>query len=143
VKNPTDILEALLVTGNRLTRVAAQATGSKTPAATWRTLSILNTDGPMRVGELAAASRISQPGMTKLLPQLVEEELVYRIADVADSRAWLIAISPKGSHALADWKREMAMALEPTFGDLSAREWSTLSAAADILQQRLATEVAA
>jgi DNA-binding MarR family transcriptional regulator len=68
---------------------------------------------------------------------------VYRIADVADSRAWLIAVSPKGAHALAEWKREMAIALTPTFGDLSTREWSTLSAAASILQQRLQAEAAA
>jgi DNA-binding MarR family transcriptional regulator len=143
VTSPTDILESLIVSNHRLTRVAAQATGSKTPAAVWRTLSILTTDGPMRIGELAAASRISQPAMTKLLPQLVEDELVYRIADVADSRAWLIAISPKGENALDAWKRELATSLEPMFGDLTTREWATLAAAASILQLRLATEVAA
>lgn len=97
----------------------------------------------MRIGELAASSRISQPGMTKLLPTLVEEELVYRIADVADSRAWLISISTKGQRALDEWKRELALALEPMFGSLTPREWSTLASAASILADRLATEVAA
>ena len=140
---PTNILESLIVSNHRLTRVAAQSTGSKTPAAVWRTLSILSTDGPMRIGELATSSRISQPGMTKLLPNLVEEELVYRIADVADSRAWLIAISTKGQKALDDWRRELALALEPMFGGLSAREWATLASAATILQDRLAAELAA
>ena len=57
----TDILESLLVSTHRLTRLAANSTGSKTPAAQWRTLSILETDGPMRIGELAAASRV-MPG---------------------------------------------------------------------------------
>ena len=141
--NSTDILESLLVSSHRLTRVAATATGDTTPAAQWRTLSILTTDGPMRIGELAAASRISQPGMTKLLPNLVEQELVYRIADVEDSRAWLIAISAKGTAVLDAWKRELAIALEPTFGDLSAREWDALSTAASILQSRLCVAVAA
>jgi DNA-binding MarR family transcriptional regulator len=140
---PTDILESLIVSHHRLTRMAAQRTGSKTPASVWRTLSILATDGPMRVGELAASSRISQPGMTKLLPALVEDELVYRIADVADSRAWLIAISAKGQRALDEWKRELATALEPMFGELSTREWAALGTAAGILQARLGAEVAA
>jgi DNA-binding MarR family transcriptional regulator len=140
---PTDILESLLVSNHRLTRVAAHATGSKTPAGVWRTLSILSSDGAMRIGELAAASRISQPAMTKLLPSLVTDELVYRIADVEDSRAWRIAISEKGQSALDEWKRELALALEPMFGDLTAREWATLASAATLLQARLGTAVAA
>jgi DNA-binding MarR family transcriptional regulator len=140
---PTDILESLLVSNHRLTRVAAHATGSKTPAGVWRTLSILASDGAMRIGELAVASRISQPAMTKLLPSLVTDELVYRIADVEDSRAWLIAISAKGQSALDEWKRELALALEPMFGDLTTREWATLASAASLLQARLGTTVAA
>jgi DNA-binding MarR family transcriptional regulator len=131
------------VSNHRLTRVAAHATGSKTPAGVWRTLSILASDGAMRVGELALASRISQPAMTKLLPSLVTDELVYRIADVEDSRAWLIAISDKGQSALDEWKRELALALEPMFGDLTTREWATLAAAATLLQSRLGSAVAA
>jgi DNA-binding MarR family transcriptional regulator len=140
---PTDILESLLVSNHRLTRVAAQATGSKTPAGVWRTLSILASDGAMRVGELASSSRISQPAMTKLLPSLVHDELVYRIADVDDSRAWLIAITAKGQAELDAWKRELAFALEPLFGDLTTREWSTLGTAATILQDRLGKAAAA
>jgi DNA-binding MarR family transcriptional regulator len=140
---PTDILESLLVSNHRLTRVAAQTTGSKTPAAVWRTLSILSSDGAMRVGALATSSRISQPGMTKVLSGLIEDELVIRIADSGDSRAWLIAISKKGQTALNDWKRELALSLEPLFGDLTARDWATLSAAAALLQDRLGKAVAA
>jgi DNA-binding MarR family transcriptional regulator len=139
----TDILESLLVSTHRLTRVAAQATGNTTPAGVWRTLSILATDGAMRIGELAASSRISQPAMTRLLPTLVEEELVYRIADVADSRAWLIAISAKGHTALEEWKRELAAHMEPLLGDLSAADWATLADSAAILQSRLGTHLAA
>ena len=140
---PTDILESLLVSNHRLTRVAAQSTGSKTPAAVWRTLSILSSDGAMRVGELATSSRISQPGMTKVLSGLIEDELVYRIADSGDSRAWLIAISTKGQTALDEWKRELALTLEPLFGNLSTREWATLGAAAELLQDRLGKAMAA
>jgi DNA-binding MarR family transcriptional regulator len=140
---PTDILESLLVSNHRLTRVAAQSTGSKTPAAVWRTLSILSSDGAMRVGKLATSSRISQPGMTKVLSGLIEDELVYRIADSGDSRAWLIAISTKGQSALDDWKRELALTLEPLFGDLTTREWATLASAAALLQDRLGKAVAA
>jgi len=136
----TDILESLLVAANRLTRVAAQSTGSRVPSAQWRTLSILASDGPMRVGELAAASRITQPGMTRLLTTMVEEELVTRVADRDDSRAWLIVLSSKGATALADWRSRLAETLEPSFGELSDADWATLASATALLEGRLAAD---
>jgi DNA-binding MarR family transcriptional regulator len=106
----------------------------------WRTLSILETDGPLRIGELAAASRITQPGMTKIVQGLVEDELVYRIADVADSRAWLIAVTATGSAALANWRATLATSLEPLLGEVSTDEWVALERAARILQRGTAVE---
>jgi DNA-binding MarR family transcriptional regulator len=138
----TDILESLLVSTHRLTRLAAQATGSTTPAAQWRTLSILAAEGPMRVGELAAASRVTQPGMTRLLGTMVEEELVTRIADRDDLRAWLIVVSEKGKKALTAWRAQLAETLDPWFGELSDADWATLEAAASLLETRLASDAA-
>ncbi|MBN9139923.1 MAG: MarR family transcriptional regulator [Micrococcales bacterium] len=139
----TDILESLLVSTHRLTRTAAQATGSTTPSAQWRTLSILATDGPMRIGELAAASRVTQPGMTRLLTTMVEEELVSRIADREDSRAWLIVITKKGAAALAEWRAQLAETMRPWFGALSDEEWASLATTAALLESRLGADSAA
>jgi DNA-binding MarR family transcriptional regulator len=135
------LVENLIVEANRLTRVAAQATGSTTPASVWRTLSILHTDGSLRIGDLAKASRVTQPTMTKLVQSLAEDELIYRIADVADSRAWLIAITKKGSKALDDWRTELGRALEPMFADLTPEETSTLEAAVVIIASRTNTRL--
>jgi DNA-binding MarR family transcriptional regulator len=140
VTNPKTLLEDLIVAASRLTRMAAQSTGSTTPASVWRTLSILTTDGPMRVGDLARASRVSQPSMTKVQQHLVEQELVYRIADVDDSRAWLIAITPKGMQALDGWKAQLAQAMSPMFSDLTTDEIQVLERAVGILQERTNTK---
>jgi DNA-binding MarR family transcriptional regulator len=142
--SPTDIVESLLTSNHRLTRMAAQSTGSTVSAAVWSTLSVLNSDGPRRNGELARAARITQPGMTKLLGNLVDDEWVYRIADVDDSRAWLIAITDKGRDALFSWRTQLAEATTQIFGDLDDSEWAALGRAADILAARVGTaEVAA
>ena len=127
------LVEKLIVEANRLTRVAAQATGSTTPAAVWRTLSILASDGSYRIGDLARASRVAQPTMTKLVQNLAEDQLVHRIADVADSRAWLIAITDTGTTALEHWRAELGEALQPMFSDLSAEEIEILERAVTIL----------
>ena len=133
------LVEKLIVEANRLTRVAAQATGSTTPAAVWRTLSILASDGSYRIGDLAKASRVTQPTMTKLIQNLAEDELIYRIADVADSRAWLIAITDTGTTALDNWRTELGEALQPMFSDLSADEIDILERAVTILESRTNT----
>jgi DNA-binding MarR family transcriptional regulator len=133
------LVEKLIVEANRLTRVAAQATGSTTPASVWRTLSILASDGSYRIGDLAKASRVTQPTMTKLIQNLAEDELIYRIADVEDSRAWLIAITDKGSKALSAWRVELGEALQPMFAGLSPDETDILERAVAILESRTKT----
>jgi DNA-binding MarR family transcriptional regulator len=117
------LVEKLIVEANRLTRVAAQATGSTTPAAVWRTLSILASDGSYRIGDLAKASRVTQPTITKLVQNLAEDELIYRIA-----------ITEKGTNALAAWRIELGKALEPMFAELSADETDILERAVTILE---------
>jgi len=129
-------LESLITANTRLTRIAAQRTGSTVNAVTWPTLAILATDGPRRNGDLARAARISQPGMTKILNQLIEDEWVSRIADVDDSRAWLIKITVRGRAALDAWRTELALAMEPLFDGLSDSEWEVLASAAAVLEAR-------
>jgi DNA-binding MarR family transcriptional regulator len=138
--SPTDILDSLLSSTHRLTRIAAQETGRTTSPAVWRTLSILTTDGSLRIGELARASRVSQPTMTRLVQNLAEDELVYRIADVDDSRAWLIAVTEKGTAALLEWRGQLADALGHLFDDLDEGEWAALDHAAQLLAARVGTE---
>ncbi|MEO7147265.1 MAG: MarR family transcriptional regulator [Terrimesophilobacter sp.] len=135
-----ELLAQLIVTAHRLTRLAAQATGNSTPSAVWHTLSVLSTDGPLRIGELAAAARVSQPSMTKVVHQLGSGRLVHRIADTDDSRASQIAITEVGSTALSDWRAQLATALAPRFSDLSTPDQATLARAVEILSNRVAVE---
>jgi DNA-binding MarR family transcriptional regulator len=139
-----DILQTLLVSTHRLGRMAARSTGNPTWSATWAALSVLETEGPHRIGELAAAVRVSQPGMTKIVQNLVVDEWVLRIADADDSRAWSIAIAPKGAAALQQWRETIAAAIAPAFEDLSPDDWRALERAARVLSSRIErAEVAA
>ncbi|MBG6053804.1 DNA-binding MarR family transcriptional regulator [Salinibacterium sp. CAN_S4] len=133
----TVVIESLIGSTHKLTRIAARWTGSSVSSAVWSTLAVLRTDGPHRIGELAKAARISQPGMTKLLQNLVEDEWVLRIADTEDSRAWLIAITPKGHDALVNWRHELAQATTPMFDELSESDWRVLEHATRILAARV------
>jgi DNA-binding MarR family transcriptional regulator len=138
-----ETLGDLVVASHRLTRLAARVTGSTESPATWRTLSVLQTSGAMRLGELASNSRVSQPTMTKLVRNLVESEWVKRIADTDDARAWQIAITPKGAAALLAWREELSSALVPMFADLSEDEVEALRSTVRIIGARVELSAAA
>lgn len=131
------ILSDLVQTSHRLTRVAAHVTGSTESPAVWRTISALQTGGPMRLGELAMHSRVSQPTMTKIVRNLVESEWVKRIADTDDARAWQIAATTKGRRALADWRNQLAEAMLPLFEGITTDETETLRRAVEIIGARV------
>lgn len=136
--NNLGTLETLLAASTRLVRISAQRTGSPVTSSTWTVLSVLAADGPHRAGDLARITRISHPGMTRIVQQLVQDEWVMRVADVDDSRAWLLVITERGRHALVAWRRELAEAMADVFTGLTAHEWGTLDHAAEILASRVA-----
>ncbi len=138
----TDI-EQIVVAAHALTRAAATSTGNDAPAAQWRALSVLQSAGPLRLGELARLSRTTQPGMTRLVGQLEQQRLVARGTDPADSRATVIAATRAGLAALAAWRVQLRDALEPLFADLSDDDWEVLARAAGILSSRTASPVSA
>ncbi|SFR70082.1 transcriptional regulator, MarR family [Agromyces sp. CF514] len=131
------VLGDLVSVNNRLTRLAASVSGNAESPAIWRTIVVLRDLGPMRLGELARVSRVSQPTMTKLVHTLDERGWIRRIADVDDARAWLISADPKGLAALAAWRDEITAALEPTFDDLTDDELQTLADSVEIVRSRL------
>ncbi|WP_165068618.1 MarR family winged helix-turn-helix transcriptional regulator [Marisediminicola senii] len=135
----SDFLGTLLVASHRLTRLAALRRGAGMSPETWRTLSTLDSDGPLRAPDLATRSGLSSLGLTKLLPGLVEEELVYRIADVDDPRAWLIAIAKKGTAAMEQHRTSTVDALTPLFDGLTEEERNILEKASEILLERSMT----
>ncbi|MBN9169380.1 MAG: MarR family transcriptional regulator [Microbacterium sp.] len=130
-----DIAE-IVTAAHTLTRLAALETRNDAPAAQWRALSVLQTEGPLRVGALATMTRTTQPGMTRLVGQLTESGLVARESDPDDSRATVVTITPAGVTALAEWRVELRAALEPFFADLDDDDWKALSRVARILSAR-------
>jgi len=136
-----DVLGDLVSVNHRLTRVAARAARGTESPALWRTLSVLLSTGPIRLGELADLSRVSQPTATKLVGGLVARGWIERTSDAADARVSLIASTPAGEAALMAWRTELAEALLPYFADLPAADVDTLERAVAILRDRVeATE---
>ena len=131
------VIGDLVSVNHRLTRLAASVTGNTESPAVWRTLSVLRELGPMRLGELATVSRVTQPTMTKLVHALDDRGWIRRIVDRGDARAMLISADARGLAALDAWRNELAHALAPTFADLDDAELATLASAVEIVRTRL------
>lgn len=136
MRNGLDELGELLALVHRATRGAAQATGEHRSAAVWGALSTLR-ERPLRLGDLAVASRVAQPTMTKIVEGLEAQGWVQREADPADARARLVVITDAGGAALDDWKRRLVAALEPQFGGLGAEDVAALRRTVALLRERL------
>ncbi|WP_243696919.1 MarR family winged helix-turn-helix transcriptional regulator [Labedella endophytica] len=133
-----NLLGELVSSAHRVTRLAATATDDSRSPAVWRTLSALRAFGPIRLGDLARLSRVTQPTMTKIVSGLDDLGWIKRIADVEDKRAWLIAVTPAGDAALDEWRDTLAAALLPYFRDLTDADRDALRRSVEILDERAA-----
>lgn len=132
-----DDLQRLLLAVHALTRIAAIDTQNDAPAAQWRTLTLLRDHGPQRLGDLATLSRVTQPGMTRLVHQMDAAGLVERAAHPSDSRVSVIRATAEGLAALAGWFEQFRAALAPHVADLSQAEWDAVRVAASALSLRV------
>ena len=138
MQNDDDLLR-LVLGAPALTRVASLETRNEAPAAQWRTLSLLREHGPQRIGDLAALSRVTQPGMTRLVAQMADAGLLERGHDEHDSRATVVTVTPAGLAALDEWIQVLGAALAPRFSDLDADDWAAIRRAADVVDARTRT----
>ncbi len=110
-----------------------------TPLFEWNTLALsvlahVARRGPIRVTDLVAAERITQPGMTSLVRRLAAAGLVNRDADPTDGRVTLVSITPAGSAYLAQIHDERARVIAEQVGWLSPAHQQALAAAVDALE---------
>ncbi|MEX0151298.1 MarR family winged helix-turn-helix transcriptional regulator [Microbacterium sp. LMI1-1-1.1] len=132
-----DDLQRLILAVHALTRIAAIDTHTDAPAAQWRTLTLLRDHGPQRLGDLATLSRVSQPGMTRLIGQMDAAGLVTRSAHPDDSRVSVVGATDAGLEALARWYDVFRDALAPYVADLTDAEWDAVAVTAAALGTRV------
>ena len=132
-----DDLQRLILAVHALARVAALDTQNDAPAAQWRTLKLLREHGPQRVGDLATLSRVSQPGMTRLVHQMESAGLVARGVHADDSRVSVVSATEEGLRELDRWLAALSAALAPHVADLTDAEWDAVRTSADALALRV------
>lgn len=106
-----------LTLGSRLRRVGERLQGATqhwlrsqgvdVPAAQLPALAALGRLGPLTVGELARALRLTQPGVTRTVARLAGAGLVTITPDVDDARIRRVALSPAGRELVTRGEAEL------------------------------------
>ena len=102
-------------------------------------LYILVAQGPLTLGDLAAAEKVQPPTMTRLVSRMEEDGLVRRLAHATDRRIVVVEPTPEGSRLVEASRRRRTAELVRRLATLTEAERATV-AEATVLLDRL-TEV--
>ncbi|QRO87490.1 MarR family winged helix-turn-helix transcriptional regulator [Kytococcus sedentarius] len=125
--NPDALGEVFLSTSRRLRHHIARSlapTGMVPHHA--RALRIVDRDGPMRLGELAAALHVVPRSVTDVVDALADAGWVTRTPDPVDRRATVITTTPAGRARAREVEQVRRAAGDDFFASLPAADRATL-----------------
>lgn len=87
----------LQLLATRMLRLARSVHGDhKLTSAQYSAMSVLHERGPLPLGELARAERVSHPTMSRIIGGLAKLSLVARPPEASDRRLRHVALTPEG-----------------------------------------------
>lgn len=98
-------------------------------------LATLYRDGPMTLGELAAAERVKPPSMTRVIAALEERGLVQREPSPQDGRVALVHATAEGRRSHEEYRKRRDAWLFRRLQTLSPEERELLHRATDLLDK--------
>ena len=98
-------------------------------------LATVEQQGPMRLGDLAAAAGIAPSTLTRLVTALEDSGLVRRCADPSDARASTLAITSHGHEIMEQIRNDITLALARSLRELTPDQRVALAAALPVLEQ--------
>ncbi|MGW2047795.1 MarR family winged helix-turn-helix transcriptional regulator [Streptomyces sp. NPDC001858] len=140
-RRPQDLLR-LLTRAERLSvrRVQAVLDEFDCSVEAWRVLDLLSDGHGHNMTALADHAFLPAPSLTKLIDQLVDQNLVFRRIDPTDRRRVLAHLTPRGRQRWQRLAREVRAdwaELEPLLGDLGEEEGARLEVLLDQLAAAL------
>jgi DNA-binding MarR family transcriptional regulator len=99
------------------------------------TLYTLNSDGPLRISDLAEREALSQPGMTTVVNRLEALGHAERVPDPTDGRAALVRITTAGRALLLERHATRTEMLQNELHRLDTGDQAALAAALPALER--------
>ena len=99
------------------------------------TLATIAREGPLTLGELAAAEQVAPPTVTKVTAKLEAAGLIDRIGDPTDRRVCRVALSDAGRTQVEVNRSRRAAWLADQLSALSSDDRERLASALDVLER--------
>jgi len=136
----SDLADRLRLAVTRLARRLRQQSGVDASPTQLSALATVERQGPITLGDLAAAERVKPPTVTAAVGRLETDGFVARRSDGADRRIVRVEITPAGRKLLARTRSRKTAELERRHEGLSAEDRSTLDRAVDVFDRLLEEE---
>jgi DNA-binding MarR family transcriptional regulator len=124
----------------RLARVLRQQETSRTTPAEAAVLATIVRDGPIALGDLAAAEQVSPSTITKIVSNLEADGQIERVIDPDDRRVHRVQLSARGRRNIDAYRSKRNAWLEKQLQLLDDDEHERLIAAVDVLERLTASE---
>jgi DNA-binding MarR family transcriptional regulator len=119
----------------RLNRVLRQQNVGDLTLSQWSALVAVESDGPMRIGDLAEREHVSAPTATRLVSSLESAGLVQRVVDSDDRRSTFVSLTEDGTRALAEARKLRTAALAERLSSWSGEDVDRLVDALPLLER--------
>lgn len=118
-----------------LRRLRTQDDKAGISAARLSALSVVVFGGPVTMGRLAGAERVSAPTMTRLVTAMERDGLITRVRDCEDGRVVWIRATGKGTRILHHARRRRVARLATDLSALSELDLKVVARAAEIVER--------
>lgn len=136
----TDVPARLRSAVMRLARVLRQQAEGDVTASLLSALGTVDRDGPITLGQLAAAEKLQPPSMTKIVARLDELGYVTRTVDDRDRRVARVDLTKEGRDYIAANRRRRDLLLARRLRTFTEQEQATLAAAVPLLERLVEAE---
>lgn len=127
----------------RIERLAKRLGGMSVSAARWRALQVIETYGPLTVGDFTRLDGHAPSSSTRQLRELQRDHLIERTPDPDDGRVSRLTITPEGSRTIRAFERSVGRQVTAVVTRLPRADRDAILAAApalhDLQQQLRAT----
>lgn len=135
-----DFVARLSLSITRLARVLRQKDSGRLPPAAASMYATIVRDGPISLGDLAAAEGISPSTVTKIVNKLEAQGLIDRIVDPFDRRVHLVRLSARGRRSIEAYRTKRNAWLEKQLDQLDDAEKAGLATALAVFERLLARD---
>jgi DNA-binding MarR family transcriptional regulator len=134
-QDPTEIAAKLRFSVTRLARLLRQQDQTGFAPTTLAALATIAREGPLTLGELAAAEQVAPPTITKSVAKLEDAGFVSREQDAADRRIHRVQITAEGRRQLEASRSRKTAWLATRLRQLDPEDLARLTDVLDLFEQ--------